>query len=325
MKKALTPSKIGFYILMLISCLLLGFFIAGFSGAGKNQGLAGGAIVLGYGVIAGAIGFIASFFIASIISKKALVLTNWVLLILILLMAGYTQYRFQERQKEKKEQQETPKRIPTKPAIQSSSILPFSFFSSANKVDTDLKTMGIGFFKPNFYEHKTLYLYSDINLEKGLMEHMPKDSVVFGTDQYGNPTATHKPEWLKPEYFKLDYGIITFKVLSMGFDFIEVVANNNTKKKIYLDKNKGTFLSWPQFLLSVSSVEFADETDRKVYEKPDISSENSNTDFEFMKPILVQDNWMYVKLMNHSMKEVGKGWVLWRNDSKLLIKYSVLS
>ena len=234
MKKALTPSKIGFYILMLISCLLLGFFIAGFSGVGKNQGLAGGAIVLGYGVIAGAIGFIASFFIATMISKKALVRTNWVLLILILLMAGYTQYRFQERQKEKKEQQETPKRIPTKPAIQSSSILPFSFLSSANEVDTDLKTMGIGFFKPNFYEHKTLYLYSDINPEKGLMEHMPNDSVVFGTDQYGNPTATHKPDWLEPEYFKLGLWHYNIQSTKYGVRLHRSSSKQQYKKKDFL-------------------------------------------------------------------------------------------
>jgi hypothetical protein len=63
-KKLFTPANIAFYVLMGIAFFIAGIFYANMIEAGKDQMLAGGAIVLGWGVLFGGIAFIASIFIA---------------------------------------------------------------------------------------------------------------------------------------------------------------------------------------------------------------------------------------------------------------------
>lgn len=107
MKKLLKPANIAFYFLMFLVFAMLGLFYAGFIDAGKNQGLAGGAIVLGYGLLFGGLAFIASFFIAYRLEVKKTVRINWVLLVTLLITWGFKYYQLQQRdqlQQEKKEQ-----------------------------------------------------------------------------------------------------------------------------------------------------------------------------------------------------------------------------
>ena len=68
MKKLLHPSCIVMYLLALPVFFLFGLLLAGYLGAGKGQGLAAGAIVLGYGVLAAGIAIIVAFFPASDLS-----------------------------------------------------------------------------------------------------------------------------------------------------------------------------------------------------------------------------------------------------------------
>lgn len=76
----------------------------------------------------------------------------------------------------------------------------------------------------------TKYFYGGVNLEKGLQKHLPFDSVVFTKDQYNNPTTNYAPPWLYPAHLKLDYGIIIFKALGVGHDFVKVETNKQTKQ-----------------------------------------------------------------------------------------------
>lgn len=329
MKNLLNPASIAFYFLMLIAFFFLGIYFAGFIEAGKNQGLAGGAIVLGYGVLFGGIAFIASFFIAYNLTTRKIVRLNWILLLLILIAYGITHYRYLERQKEdENEKVEMPRRKTTEtPPVAEPTAMLFKKeleLIKNNALATSEDEMGIGFFHPNYFEHPTLYFYGNINPEKGLTDHTPMDSVVFTNDKYNNPTTTYAPPWLYPEHLKLDYGIIIFKAIGIGNDFIKVEANSQTKQPTYLDKQKGTFTSWPEFLLSMNSVEFISESGNKVHIKPLDYAGEVNASFTLMKPLIVQDDWMYVKLLSDSLKEQGKGWVRWKKDGKLLLRYSLL-
>lgn len=47
--------------------------------------------------------------------------------------------------------------------------------------------------------------------------------------------------------------------------------------------------------------------------------------FDCMQPLLVENEGMYVKLVNGQLIEQGKGWVRWKKDNLLLIDYSLLS
>jgi len=113
MKKLLKPANIAFYFLMLFFFFMVGMYVAGLLEVGKNQGLAGGAIVLGWGVLFAAIAFVSSFFIAHIVTHKKIVRLNWLLLFLLIIVYAITHYRYLERQKSK-EKTEQPLKSKTK-------------------------------------------------------------------------------------------------------------------------------------------------------------------------------------------------------------------
>lgn len=66
---------------------------AGLADAGEGQGLAGGAIVLQYGLIFGVIGVAAAVIFASRASQKALGMANKVLALLLGAMLVFVAYR----------------------------------------------------------------------------------------------------------------------------------------------------------------------------------------------------------------------------------------
>jgi hypothetical protein len=47
--------------------------------------------------------------------------------------------------------------------------------------------------------------------------------------------------------------------------------------------------------------------------------------FDFMKPILIHENWMKVVLMGADYSKKGEGWIQWQKEGKLLISYALLS
>lgn len=92
-------SSIGFYLLMIVLFFLVGLYVAKLSGAGKNQMLAGGAIVMMWGLLFAFGAFITSFFVVRLVSLKTVIQLNWILLILILSLYGYGYYRLSIREK----------------------------------------------------------------------------------------------------------------------------------------------------------------------------------------------------------------------------------
>tara|TARA_A100000171_G_C2140545_1_gene155538 strand:- start:25969 stop:26973 length:1005 start_codon:yes stop_codon:yes gene_type:complete len=334
MKNFFKPARIGFYLLMLISFFLIGLHFAGFIDAGKGQGLAGGAIVLGYGIMFAGIAFVASFFIAHFLEISKIKIINWVLLLLVLGILGYTYYEFKKQdtlQKERNAPYQNKNTTPTETTepVSANLILrlnnnktPENSVENSSAADHPL---GIGFFKHNFFEYPTLHFYGGITLEKGVMEHLPQDSLVMGRDQFGDFSSTYAPPYLLPEYMKLDYGIFYFKALGISHDFIKVEVNKQNGQAAYLNTNQGELLHWPAFLLTVNTVKLIENTEQTVKIKPLDNAGEVTQKYTFLKPILVQEQWMQVLLTDQSFKTIGKGWIRWQRDGKLLISFSYLS
>lgn len=89
------------YILTIITFFFIGISVADIVDAGKNQGLAGGAIVLGYAVIASIIGLILSLLVASKTNRKIIFRINIILGFSILGFIAYYQIRYQNRKEAK--------------------------------------------------------------------------------------------------------------------------------------------------------------------------------------------------------------------------------
>ncbi|KAA3618230.1 MAG: hypothetical protein DWP94_14645, partial [Flavobacterium sp.] len=259
MKKLLKPACIGFYFLMLLSFFIVGLFYAGAIDAGKNQGLAGGAIVVGYGVLFGGIAFVASFFIAYHLNLKIIKIINWVLLVLILTTWSIKFYEFrqwdklqEEKSKEIKQRSKTPTKVTPSAMLRfPGRKQPAPVINESISVDS-----GMGFFTPNYYENPTLYFYGNLNLEKSLMDHSPYDSITFKRNQYNQYEIATAPPWLVPDHLKLDYDMLYFRIVSVTEEFVEVLVNTQNGQTSWVAKRAGNMLLWPDFLLRIHSVEF---------------------------------------------------------------------
>ncbi len=114
MSKLWKPASLLFNFLSLAVFFVAGMYFAGAINAGKDQGLAGGAIVLGWGVLFGAFAFVTSFFLTYHLLHRRIVRANWVLFTLMVLGYGITYYRFRERDR-LQEERNRPYRAPDSP------------------------------------------------------------------------------------------------------------------------------------------------------------------------------------------------------------------
>lgn len=325
MKKIFKPASLLFNILSLLSFFILGLLFAGWINAGKGQMLAGGAIVLGYGVLFGGIGLILSFFVTYNVKHQIIVIGNIVFAVFILATFGYFRYKFKQNQNEQDIQRQEIEQ-PKKPTIlaDNGKLLALNNITQ-QKATWAKKTMGLGFFTPNFHENPVLYFYGNPNLEKSVPDHTPTDSIVFKQFEQGGFEITQAPPWLVPEHMKLDYDLLYFEIQSLGREFAEVTVNTKTRYTVYVNRRAGKIIYWPEFLLNVHSVEFLPNTNQNVKERPFKASSNVNTPFSFLHPIRIKEDWMQVYLWNDNFEKVGSGWIQWKRNGELLITYSLLS
>ncbi len=319
------PASILFYLLMLLVFFFVGVYAVRLLGAADNQGLAGGAIVLVWGLLFSGVAFISSFFIVRAIAIKKIVKLNLLLFIILVASIVITYLNYQARQALKdnpEENQEQPERKPVTPTAM---LLTKSNFENtiAKAESISENEMGLGFFTPNYYEFPVLYFYGDVNLEKTIDDHTPQDSVVFIQQEGYKLSTSYAPPWLFPEHLKLDYELMAFKVLGLGNDFLKVEVNKTTGQIAYLDKYKGTYKTWPEFLRTMASLELIEKENQTVHIKPLQHASTVQVAFKWMQPLLIERNWMYVKLLDEHHKEQGKGWVQWRNEEQLLVRYSL--
>lgn len=330
MKKIFKPACLLFNILSLLVFFLLGLFYAGLTGAGKNQGLAGGAIVLGWGVLFAGIAFLSSFFITYKLQHKKIVIANWVLLVLLLIGYGITHYRFLQKQKiqETNEQPAKERPVTTSQQTNQTAMLSRDEINASLAFKTpvvDENSMGMGYFSPNFYETPVLYFYGNLNLEKALIEHSPYDSITFRKNKFNSYEIATAPPWLVPDHLKLDYDMLYFRIVSITEDFIEVVVNTMDNQTAFVSRYAGKISYWPEFLLSVNSIEFNDLSDKKVRARNFKSSSEIAIAYQFMRPVQINGEWIKVILMDDNLKNVGKGWIQWKECGKLLVTYNLLS
>lgn len=307
-------ARIVFYLLATIVTFIIGIYIAGMLGAGEGQMLAAAAIVIGYGIMAAFFALIASLLLVRVIPMATLVRVNWLLAAILLLLIGLTYIRFLEREKERALQTA----LDHKPKVT------LAATKTIADITQEADEMGLGFFQPNIFEQGRINFYGNVNLEKSIIEHTPNDSVVFERTETGF-TSSYAPPWLYPEHMKIDYGILMFKVIGIGQEFIKVEVNRQNHKFRYVDKLAGRFISWPEMLMSINSVEPLDKSVQKIRERPFEQSSEITTPYAFLDPLLIEEDWMQVRLLDDSLREAGKGWIKWKADGKLLISYSLLS
>ena len=201
-------------------------------------------------------------------------------------------------------------------------VLPLT--AEAQPSPADSAPMGLGMVRPDFYNQQVLYFYGNPNLEKSVVEHMPSDSLVFERTELGTEIS-YAPPWFVPAHLKLDYEILYLRCLSIQGDFLEVVVNEQTERRAYVERYSTQLTFWPMFLLSMSSVEPLDREANPVRIKALSHASQNTTPYAFLKPLGISAEWMRVELMSDDFQPLGKGWIRWRANGQLSVRYSLLS
>jgi mannose/fructose/N-acetylgalactosamine-specific phosphotransferase system component IID len=121
-KQMIKPYSLLLYLLAFLFFFFIGLSYAGLIEAGKGQMLAGGAIVLGYGVMGAFIGFCISLAVAYKADRKWIIRLNAIMAVGLVAFWAFYAIRFQQRKEEREQQNneikmEAPRKLsPTAPA-----------------------------------------------------------------------------------------------------------------------------------------------------------------------------------------------------------------
>ena len=317
MKKLIKNSSLLLYLLSILAFFFVGVFYVMITGAAEGQGLAAGAIVLGNGIIFAFVALVASIVLVYYTETPVIKKVNIGLAITLVLSIGYLVFRKMQKEEPESTSLHQPRLSPTALAMAN----PQESYQST----TNQEEPGLGFFSPTLFNIPALYFYGNPDFMKPVMEHPAFDSLTFEQRQYGGYHISYAPPWFVPHHLKPDYDMLYFKVVGVSRDFAEVIVNKFTGRKAYVNQHAGKMIFWPDFLLQVHSVEMLPDHQQPVRVKPLDYAGEVNLPHVFMKAVLVKDLWMKVQLQDDHFREVGEGWIKWRDENGLLIRYSLLS
>ena len=312
-------SSLLFYLFPFVLFFFIGCSVAGMSGVADNQGLAAGAIVIGYGILAGVFSLVPALFVASKTNSKQLIRINFIFAFSIICLVIIFQYR-STNQKNK-----SPEKIEKSTTQMPPSLFINSLSTVLPEMNPAKEKMGLGMFTPDMFNNDVFYFYGNLNLQKSILEHSATDSITFQRSEFGGVEIATAPPWLVPDHLKLDYDLLYFKVISVTDDFVELLVNTQTNQTAFANKRAGNIHYWPDFLLSVHSVELINPEMNFIHIKPLKHSAQISQEYTFLSPIRIRNDWMEVELLNDDLKVIENGWIQWKTENELAITYSLLS
>lgn len=193
----------------------------------------------------------------------------------------------------------------------------------ASTLVADPSPMGVGMASIQPVEGTSLYFYDMPSLRATPASSVPVDSLTFKLVEHYVDIAT-APAWFEPEHRKLDYEILLLRTLTVNRNWIEVVVNKTTGQTAWLARDAVNFMYWPDFFLTVFTVDSIDPTNNPIRVAPeDDASAAPAFDREvYLFPVAVKDEWIQVK---PDARVRGELWVRWRKNGQMLIRYYLLS
>jgi hypothetical protein len=155
-------------------------------------------------------------------------------------------------------------------------------------------------------------------------DYPPSDVVLFGP---GVPSVdiAEAPPWLVPEHLKMDYELFHLRVLTLSAEWVEVIGNSTTGETWWIDRSQVEFADWPEFLLSVPSVEPFDAEANPVRSRALDAAPILSTMRAALPVLAVQGDWLQVATGELADRMPPNGWIRWRRGERLLITYNPVS
>ncbi|MCC6939476.1 MAG: hypothetical protein IT226_14750 [Flavobacteriales bacterium] len=320
---------------LVVSALVLGLFAGAMLGGltvSKSEGLAGAAMVLGYGVVGAVLFLVLSIILVRRMTRRAIVrMLLFVGPLALVLLAGAT-WRFMkdkaEQDRQWEEEQEKYKQMkPTQQAEPTLNVMFASLQSGASDIPRSAShepgAIGLGMASPSLLPG-ALYFYPGPDLIEVGDPSTPWDSLVFVQGEYYVDIA-YAPPWFVPAHLKLDYDLLLLKAITISQNRIEVEVNGLDGRTAWVDRQAVQLRLWPEFILNTVAVEILDPETNPIRIKPldhaAIMADGANA---LLKPLAVQGDWLMVGTSELADRIAPTGWIRWRKDGKLLVDYSLL-
>ena len=113
MNRLLKPASLLLYLLAILNFFMVGVHFAKITGATDEQGLAAGAIILGYGVLFAFVALLISTFLVYNLSHPTIVFANRLLLIIFIIFAIILTYQVKHRTEKQIPIEESPIKPPS--------------------------------------------------------------------------------------------------------------------------------------------------------------------------------------------------------------------
>lgn len=278
--------------------------------------MAAPAIALGYGAIGMVAALVAGAFVARRLEGAGLRRAFGVSLGLVALVVGWIVYRVAVTSADREAVPAAPAGPVTAPVEPVAQRYPF-----VERADLPMG-LGIAVVAPS--PGGTLRFYSE-PAEGAMPEDVAAvDSVTFAVGVPSVEIAT-APPWLVPEHLKMDYELFHLRVVTLSPDWVEVIGNSSTGQAWWVPRRDVRFLAWPEFLLSVNSVETFDADANPVRYRPHPESDVLSASWAPLSPLAVSGAWMQVATANLADRIWPSGWIRWRDETRLLVTYNPFS
>ncbi len=294
-------------VFAILAMMLSRFFIP------KNVGLAGGAMVLFYGLFGLILGLVTGLLLRNRLSIIFLQVSNAVCALFLILCSVKIYQQIAMSKAEAQEQRARYQHLKPTPTAQPIPV-------------TDQVEMGIGIAQVHLQAGQSIYFYNKPQDNQLPEQLSPIDSVTFQEASHGIDIAT-APPWLVPERLKLDYQIFHLLVKAQHRSYLQVVVNKTNGQTAWISRSQVIYQDWSSFLLGVSSIQPLDWENNPLRAKPlTHASPLLNIDSQYiLQPLTIKGNWIEVSILDRDRLASGKGWLRWRSNTELLIIYDLLS
>jgi hypothetical protein len=183
--------------------------------------------------------------------------------------------------------------------------------------------LGLGIIQIDIEQTKEIKIYKnkgDKDAEKIIRLVKEKGDIVIEEKDY--------IKWLHPETIWLDYSQFLFRYTQIQDNWIEVIINKETNDKRWILKSSTfTITSWDKFLIeNTTAVESLNPTDIKVEPNFDSKTIRKTSDKDCFEAIEIKGDWIKIKTnetleCNQHPLPIKTGWIKWRENNRLTIKY----
>lgn len=316
------PAKLQSWIFVILLSFLGfcgGMFIGAFFAPG-HAGFQSAAVVFWYGVAGLFTGLLTGIIFAR--RMKEVRLRNALILVFIvsLLLISWIIYRV--------------KKINAQREISANEISLYDDFENSDPLfiraafienDTLVPT-GMGMAKPHLSHGKLIYFYHLFPIGMQPYQIRPFDSLLIhkGLNHF---EIYYAPAWFFPEVMKLDYDMLLLRTIATSRDWLEVVVNKLTGQTCWISTTDADFTDWTSFLLNVHSVELIDpEASPLRFNSTDDAGIVATTPERFpLQPLAIKGDFMMVSTRGLADRIRPYGWIRWRKNDRLLIRFSMLS